>query len=94
MKTFNAGPWKFSGLPGTILEIREENDVLSIVAEKVVISNKKTVIDNPFKGQESISWDEYIKEYKKKFDELKSYVGPKGTRVSIPKKNIEVYIEE
>ena len=81
-------------MPGTILEIREENDVLSIVAEKVVISNKKTVIDNPFKGQESISWDEYIKEYKKKFDELKSYVGPKGTRVSIPKKNIEVYIEE
>lgn len=91
---FNAGPWKFSGLPVTILEIREENDVLNIIANKVVISNKKTAIDDPFSEQESISWDEYIKEYKKKFDELNSYVGPEGTRVRIPKKNIEVYIEE
>ena len=91
---FNAGPWKFSGLPGTILEIKEENDVLSIVADKVVISNNKTVIDNPFKDQKPISWDEYLKEYRKKYDELNSYVGPTGTRISIPKKNIEVYIED
>jgi GLPGLI family protein len=91
---FNAGPWKFSGLPGTILEIKEENDVLNIVANKIVISNKHTVIDNPFKDEESISWDEYITKYRKKFDELNSYVDPNGTRVTIPKKNIEVYIED
>lgn len=91
---FNAGPWKFSGLPGTILEIKEENDVLNIVANKVVITNKNTIIDNPFKDEESISWDDYIKEYKRKFDELNSYVDPNGTRVTIPKKNIEVYIED
>lgn len=91
---FNTGPWKFSGLPGTILEIKEENDVFNIVANKVVISNQNTIIENPFEGKKTISWDEYIKKYKKKYDELMRYVGPDGTRITIPKKTIEVYIED
>lgn len=91
---FNAGPWKFSGLPGTILEIKEENDVFNILASKVVISNTTISIENPFDDKETISWDIYLEKYKKKYYELESYVDPEGTKFSMRKKNIEVYIED
>ena len=91
---FNAGPWKFSGLPGTILEIKEENNVFNIVANKVVISNTYTQIVNPFVEKETITWDDFLEKYRKKYYELKSYVDPDGTRIAIRKKNIEVYIED
>lgn len=91
---FNAGPWKFSGLPGTILEIKEENNVFNIVANKVIISNVYTTINNPFDGKDTISWDAFLEKYKKKYYELKSYVDPNGTRFAMRKKNIEVYIED
>lgn len=31
----NIGPWKFTGLPGTILEIRDENDLIVMIANKI-----------------------------------------------------------
>lgn len=92
---FNVGPWKFSGLPGTILQIESTDGVFKINANKIKIKNKSTKISSPFSNlDEAISWEEFISKYKKKYNELLHYTGENGLTRSIPKRKIEVLIED
>ncbi|MGK0324506.1 MAG: GLPGLI family protein [Psychroserpens sp.] len=93
---FNAGPWKFSGLPGCILKVKSTDGVFEIFAEKIQIKNAVVSFEKPFVKEldKSISWDDFIKKYKKKYEELQSYTGPDGGSMSIPKRKIEVLIED
>ncbi len=92
---FQNGPWKFCNLPGLILEVYSTDNVLNIIAYKIQIKNKDVIIKNPYKKQinSSISWDEFIVEYEKKYEELEHFRYPGGGRISLPKEGIEIYIE-
>ena len=91
---FNTGPWKFDGLPGTILEVTEENNVLNLMANKVELLNTNIVIEKPYLNKTPITWDEYLTEYRKKNKELMSYSDENGVTMSLPKRKIEVLIED
>ena len=92
---FNGSPWKFSGLPGVILEIKSDDGVFEISANDIRVINKSTVIESPFKNlEESITWDQYIKKYRKKYYELLSYVDENNVTMSIPKRKIELLVED
>lgn len=89
------GPWKFYGLPGLILQVQSNDGTLKIDADKINIQNKNLVIGNPFKESEkkALTWEQYLTEYKKKYNELKSYTSPKGGKIIMPKRLIETLID-
>lgn len=45
---FSTGPWKLSGLPGTILEAKTVDGRFSFLAYKLTLSNDKCIISNPY----------------------------------------------
>lgn len=94
---YPTGPWKFYGLPGVILSVESTDKVFKMNANKIVIKKSgKTIIRNPFDtfDLKPITWESYIKEYEKKYYELKNYRGENGTTRSLPKKKIETIILE
>lgn len=93
---FNGGPWKFMGLPGFILEIKSIDGAFEIAAEKIEIKKLPLHIENPYerKSDNFITWNDFISKYKKKYEELQSYTAPGGGSMSIPKRKIEVLIED
>lgn len=91
---YKVGPWKFEGLPGVILEIKSTDGVFEIMANSIRMENKKIDLKRVKLADVAISWDEYLEKYNKKYNELKSYTDENGGSHSIPKKNIEVYIED
>lgn len=93
---FNTGPWKFAGLPGLMLEIKSTDGAFEIEANKVQIKTVPLEIENPFKNkiETFISWDDFLNKYKRKYDEFESYSDPEGGTMSIPKRKIEVLIED
>jgi GLPGLI family protein len=92
---FQTGPWKFCNLPGLILEVASIDNVFKITANKLQIKRVDVKIENPYKKklQNCISWQEFIFEYKRKYNQLLHYRSPNGGTRSIPEKNIETYIE-
>lgn len=65
------GPWKFSGLPGLILELKEDTGMLEILAYELKIEEKSIEINNSLDTKNSFYWTELIEKAKIK---LKSFV--------------------
>ena len=88
---FKNGPHKFDGLPGLILEVRSIDNIVSIVAQKII--DDQSIIKNPFIDSKYITWVEFLKKYKLYFDKVSNYRGEDGVTMSIAKRYIEVFIE-
>lgn len=89
------GPWRFDGLPGLILEIYDVEKVFIIKATDLVIKKNKIALKNPYKDEKLLSWDEFLKLYKKKYDEvLRNGMTEYGATSVLAKKSIVEYIKE
>jgi GLPGLI family protein len=67
---FKAAPWKFHGLPGTVLKVVSEDNAIAINATAIQIKQQKKELKNPFRKKSFISYDTYVELYKK-FEEEK-----------------------
>ena len=61
---FKAGPWKFGGLPGAILEVSTIDNQVKIKAIQLKIRSASK-IENPFPKKQTISWEDYRDQYVK-----------------------------
>ena len=89
------GPWKFNGLPGLILEIFDEKKEFVINALEIkLLKNKSVSLANPYDSEKTISREEFIEIYKRKYEEVKrNGMSEYGPTILLPKKNIETYID-
>jgi len=93
------GPWKFSSLPGLILEINSENGEFEINASAVTfLEREESLIINPYTEAEQISWSEYKKRYTEKYKEGKKpeedMLTGMTTTISMPVRNRELMVEK
>lgn len=65
------GPWKFYGLPGLILEVREENDLIHFWAIKINQLNDDLEIAPIIELTNTKSWEQIITDAKKAYFEYK-----------------------
>ncbi len=72
---YKIGPWKLHGLPGTILEVYEIDEMIHFIADSVCMLNEVILIEKP-DNTKAVSFDEYKLIYKRRFgsfsDELES----------------------
>lgn len=90
----NVGPWKFDGLPGVILEVYSLDGVFRIEANKIDLSNEKVNIPLDFKIKDAVTWQEFVKKYTKKYNQLLSYTDENGGSMSIPKMKLELIVQD
>lgn len=65
------GPWKFDGLPGIILSISSDDDVIKIDAIKIEKKNDLVVTKFSFDEKNLISWDDYCLKYLEVIERIK-----------------------
>jgi len=92
---FQDGPWKFSGLPGMILEIKSDDSDMSfsIVAEKVELKKGTSKFENPYLGKKVISYVAFVEIYNKKYQESVANNAQDPNIPIWPKAHQEVYVE-
>lgn len=91
------GPLKFSGLPGLILEIYSDDSVASFhyLAESVRLYEEYTEIEDIYENKETITYNDYLKKYKTKYEEsLSKIINDKGETRPMSKGFMEVLINE
>jgi GLPGLI family protein len=92
---YQNGPFKFDGLPGLILKIVSTDGCVNIEAYELEVSQNIPFpsIDN-FEQKDKITWLEFTKFYKRRFDKVQNFVSEDGVTISIPKGYIEKFINE
>ncbi len=89
------GPWRFHGLPGLILEVESTDGVFKIKATAIELKNEERTILNLFKNKKLITWNEFLKEYRKKYDEvLRNGMKEWGPSQVLAKRGIVEYIKD
>lgn len=61
---FTAAPWKVHGLPGVVLKLVSNDDVLIYEASTLEILDDQKAISNPFAHKEPIDYNNFCKQYK------------------------------
>jgi len=93
---FSDGPWKLSGLPGMILEYTINNNagMYNAIATKVEITANNNEIINPYHEKQTITYEEFVTTYRKKYADTKAKILSYGGSGGMPKGYKELYIIE
>lgn len=79
---FGSGPYKFSGLPGLILEISTEEDRFHYIATKIYLSKEKVTIEDPYtkiNAKDFLSFKEHKKLFLQKLKQVQNKIQSEET---------------
>ena len=65
------GPWKFDGLPGLILSISSDDDVLNIEATKIEKNPNLSLKKFDLEEKELITWEDYCLRYREVIERIR-----------------------
>lgn len=93
------GPWKFTGLPGLILEVKSTDGFVKWTAKKIIENYTRFAEPINMKKINYLTWELYIETYKKDAQKFVSFMGSKekvdaGTKRHMKIELIEVFFEE